>query len=173
MTWLFASQPVSPGTGADFQRKENSILNGTCSSLSFLANSLHSRCAEGDQDRRRAMFIVSKLKVIHASQRKMVFVSRLIRVSQDTISVDAEDMEDDRGAVLKRVLNKKYANKVSSGRVSKKSSKVSQVSIEQIVPNIGLAIAVFDILDASEGMVLHADGCTYHKGSFPLLIIPC
>lgn len=66
------------------------------------------------------MFIVSKIKVPLARFEDSKMTIKLICMPQDTISVDAEDMEDDRGAVLKRVLNKKYANKVSSGLVHKK-----------------------------------------------------
>lgn len=39
----------------------------------------------------------------------------------------------------------------------------------QILKNVGLVICVFDILDSSEGMVLHGDGRLYHKGPAPSL----
>lgn len=33
----------------------------------------------------------------------------------------------------------------------------------QVLPNLGLCIALFDIEKSSEGIILHGDGCIYHK----------
>lgn len=56
-------------------------------------------------------------------------------------------------------LNKKYADRV--------------------IPDVGLGVSVFDLIEASEGKVRYGDGCYWHKGgwlalcsqAFALLII--
>lgn len=40
------------------------------------------------------------------------------------------------------------------------------VLLLQVLPDLGLCVALFDIERASEGIILHGDGCIYHKSGF-------
>ncbi|PLW13126.1 hypothetical protein PCANC_15536 [Puccinia coronata f. sp. avenae] len=68
----------------------------------------------------------------------------------DTVRVQARDFGRDRASVITAEINRKYSNKV--------------------LPEIGLCIALFDLLDASEGKVLYGDGCLYHRVEFTLVV---
>jgi DNA-directed RNA polymerase III subunit RPC8 len=48
------------------------------------------------------------------------------------------------------VINRKYANRV--------------------LPQVGLCISLYNILKASEGMILHQDGCFFHKVIFQMVV---
>ncbi|PLW31591.1 hypothetical protein PCANC_16227 [Puccinia coronata f. sp. avenae] len=69
---------------------------------------------------------------------------------KDTVRVQARDFGRDRASVITAEINRKYSNKV--------------------LPEIGLCIALFDLLDASEGKVLYGDGCLYHRVEFTLVV---
>ncbi|MBW0496164.1 hypothetical protein O181_035879 [Austropuccinia psidii MF-1] len=69
---------------------------------------------------------------------------------KDTIKVQARDFGKDRAFVLSAEINRKYSNKV--------------------LPDVGLCIALFDLLSASEGKVLYGDGCLYHLVEFTLVV---
>ncbi|POV97265.1 hypothetical protein PSHT_14676 [Puccinia striiformis] len=69
---------------------------------------------------------------------------------KDTVRVQARDFGLDRATVITSEINRKYSNKV--------------------LPDLGLCIALFDLLDASEGKVLYGDGCLYHRVEFTLVV---
>ncbi|KNZ59706.1 hypothetical protein VP01_1679g9 [Puccinia sorghi] len=68
----------------------------------------------------------------------------------DTVRVQAWDFGRDRARVITAEINRKYSNKV--------------------LPEVGLCIALFDLLDVSEGKVLYGDGCLYHRAEFTLVV---
>ncbi|CAD6579912.1 MAG: DNA-directed RNA polymerase III subunit rpc25 [Cyphobasidiales sp. Tagirdzhanova-0007] len=65
---------------------------------------------------------------------------------KDTIKIQPQHFGKDRELALKDEINRKYANKV--------------------LPDVGLCVSLFDIEDSSEGIILHGDGCIYHKVVF-------
>ncbi|CAH7675878.1 RNA polymerase III subunit Rpc25-domain-containing protein [Phakopsora pachyrhizi] len=69
---------------------------------------------------------------------------------KDTIKVLPRDFGNDRAKTLIAEVNRKYSNKV--------------------LPEVGLCIALFDLLYASEGKILHGDGCLYHNVEFTLAV---
>ncbi|KAL7005261.1 DNA-directed RNA polymerase III complex subunit Rpc25 [Cystobasidiomycetes sp. EMM_F5] len=76
----------------------------------------------------------------------MFIISRL----KDTVQIQAHNFGKDREVALKDELNKKYANKV--------------------LPQVGLCVALFDIEESSEGIILYGDGCVYHKVIFRIIV---
>ncbi|KAH9817804.1 RNA polymerase III subunit Rpc25-domain-containing protein [Melampsora americana] len=69
---------------------------------------------------------------------------------KDTIRVLARDFGRDRAKVLEQEINRKYANKV--------------------LPDVGLCLCLFNVVNASEGKVLYGDGCLYHLVEFTLAV---
>ncbi|KAF7731923.1 DNA-directed RNA polymerase III subunit RPC8 [Apophysomyces ossiformis] len=69
---------------------------------------------------------------------------------EDTVKIVPNDFrKEDKDAIID-VLNEKFANKV--------------------VQEVGLCICVHDILEASEGIILYGDGCSYKKVKFRLVV---
>ncbi|KAG8927141.1 DNA-directed RNA polymerase III subunit rpc25 [Tulasnella sp. 418] len=72
-----------------------------------------------------------------------------LSVIKDTIPLHPSTFGTPAHQALLRELNKKYADKV--------------------IPDVGLGIVVFDILEAGEGKVRYGDGCFWHKVTFRLV----
>lgn len=71
-------------------------------------------------------------------------------LQKDTIRVEARDFGKDPVVALREEINRRYANKV--------------------IPQVGLCLALLDIVDATEGTVLYGDGCFYYKTEFRLIV---
>ncbi|KAG1468857.1 hypothetical protein G6F56_003596 [Rhizopus delemar] len=69
---------------------------------------------------------------------------------EDTVQIVPNDFKKDNLNAVTDVLNEKYANKV--------------------VQEVGHCICVHDILEASEGVILYLDGCSYVKVRFRLVV---
>lgn len=88
---------------------------------------------------------------------------------------------------MKEEINRRYANKVSrrslllppgcasarrhtrgaggANSVSRSLRHALTTSVTlQVIPDAGLCVCLFDILESSEGAVLYGDGCFYYKG---------
>nr|ASF90208.1 hypothetical protein SPAR04455 [Bartheletia paradoxa] len=68
----------------------------------------------------------------------------------DTVKIEPREFGGDVTVALEDELNRKYANKV--------------------LQDVGLCVALFDLLKASEGKVRYGDGCIYHKVEFRLVV---
>ncbi|KAK4046635.1 DNA-directed RNA polymerase III complex subunit Rpc25 [Microbotryomycetes sp. JL201] len=71
-------------------------------------------------------------------------------IQRDTIRVEAREFGKPPGEAIRQEIERRYANKV--------------------IPNVGLCVALMDILDATEGAVLYGDGCLYYKCEFRLIM---
>ncbi|KAI9275988.1 RNA polymerase Rpb7 [Sporodiniella umbellata] len=69
---------------------------------------------------------------------------------EDTVKIVPNDFKKDNLDAVADVLNEKYANRV--------------------VQEVGHCICVHDILEASEGVILYLDGCSYVKVIFRLVV---
>ncbi|KAK9900315.1 hypothetical protein P389DRAFT_10644 [Cystobasidium minutum MCA 4210] len=76
----------------------------------------------------------------------MYILSRL----KETIKIEPISFSKDRETAIRDEINRKYTNKV--------------------LPDLGLCVALFDIERSSEGIILHGDGCIYHKIIFRLVV---
>ncbi|KAI8577654.1 hypothetical protein K450DRAFT_251127 [Umbelopsis ramanniana AG] len=74
----------------------------------------------------------------------------ILSVLKDTIKIEPADFRKPKQEAITDEVNKKYANKV--------------------VQEIGLCISLFDIIEASEGVIHHGDGCSYVKATFRMVI---
>jgi len=45
------------------------------------------------------------------------------------------------------------------------TDELNQKYSDRVIPNVGLGICVFDLLQVGEGKVRYGDGCFWHKGS--------
>ncbi|KAG9047525.1 DNA-directed RNA polymerase III subunit rpc25 [Tulasnella sp. UAMH 9824] len=73
-----------------------------------------------------------------------------LSVIKDTIPIHPTSFHLPTEKALLNQLNKKYADRV--------------------IPDVGLGISVFDILEAGEGKVRYGDGCFWHKVTFRLIV---
>lgn len=39
---------------------------------------------------------------------------------------------------------------------------------DKVIPDVGLGVCVFDLIEASEGKIRYGDGCYWHKGALPV-----
>ncbi|CAM0143080.1 unnamed protein product [Umbelopsis sp. WA50703] len=74
----------------------------------------------------------------------------ILAVLKDTIKIEPTDFRKPKHEAITDEINKKYANKV--------------------VQEIGLCVSLFDILEASEGVIHHGDGCSYVKAKFRMVV---
>jgi len=42
--------------------------------------------------------------------------------------------------------------------------EINKKYADRVIPDVGLGICVFDLLEAGEGKVRYGDGCFWHKG---------
>ncbi|GAB5585717.1 DNA-directed RNA polymerase III complex subunit Rpc25 [Umbelopsis nana] len=74
----------------------------------------------------------------------------ILAVLKDTIKIEPADFRKPKQEAITDEVNKKYANKV--------------------VQEIGLCVSLFDITEASEGVIHHGDGCSYVKATFRMVV---
>lgn len=69
---------------------------------------------------------------------------------KDTLKIEPTDFGKDTETALKHEINRKYTNKV--------------------LPNVGLCVAMFEIDDCSEGIILQGDGSIFYKVIFRMVV---
>jgi DNA-directed RNA polymerase III subunit RPC8 len=89
----------------------------------------------------------------------------ILSVLKDTIKIEPADFRKPKQEAITDEVNKKYANKVSNLINFYVEFRLCILTVKpKVVQEIGLCISLFDVIEASEGVIHHGDGCSYVKG---------
>ena len=109
---------------------------------------------------------------------------------KDTIKIEPAGFRKKKAQAITDEINRKYANKVrqdpSNGCIEEyficpvahysvlcrieNLCMYGRISRGQVLQDVGLCVAMYDILYASEGFINHGDGCSYVTVQFRMVI---